>query len=76
MGRPRQTDLALFGFTDVPDLILRGWISREPGRFSLGYVPGAIVQAEMWRVNPALCQALNLEPMEAEPAALALSQHD
>ncbi len=61
-GKPRQTELAVFGFTDLADLLLRGWIEREPGRYSIGYLPGPPVIREMWRLRPALCEVLRLPP--------------
>lgn len=61
LGRPRANDLELAGFTDLADLLMRGWILREPGRYSIGYMPGQAVIREMWLLDPALCSVLNLK---------------
>lgn len=61
LGRPRANDLELAGFTDLADLLMRGWILREPGRYSIGYMPGQAVIREMWLIDPALCTVLNLK---------------
>lgn len=62
LGRPRANDIEQAGFHDLADLLLRGWILREPGRYSIGYQPGEAVIREMWQLNPALCAALRLPP--------------
>jgi hypothetical protein len=64
LGRPRANDLELAGFTDLADLLMRGWILREPGRYSIGYMPGLAVIREMWLLDPALCSVLNLKRPE------------
>jgi len=61
LGRPRANDLELAGFTDLADLLMRGWILREPGRYSIGYMPGQAVIREMWLIDPALCTVLNFK---------------
>lgn len=68
LGRPRANDLELAGFTDIADLLMRGWILREPGRYSIGYMPGQAVIREMWLLDPALCNALNLKHPTTTPA--------
>lgn len=60
LGRPRAVDLEVTGFTDLQDLLLRGLIVREPGRWSIGYMPGELVIRQMWQIYPALCSVLNL----------------
>jgi hypothetical protein len=60
LGRPRANDLELAGFHDLSDLLLRGWILREPGRYSIGYQPGEAVIREMWQLDPTLCSLLRL----------------
>lgn len=67
LGRPRANDLELAGFTSLSDLLLRGWILREPGRYSIGYMPGAPVIREMWHIDPTLCSLLKL-PHPGDPA--------
>lgn len=62
LGRPRANDLEQAGFHDFAELLLRGWILREPGRYSIGYQPGEAVIREMWRLEPTLCSALRLPP--------------
>lgn len=62
LGRPRANDLELAGFHELSDLLLRGWILREPGRYSIGYQPGEPVIREMWQLDAALCAALRLPP--------------
>ncbi|HEY1171559.1 MAG TPA: hypothetical protein VGH19_09335 [Verrucomicrobiae bacterium] len=62
LGRPRANDIEMAGFPDLGDLLLRGWILREPGRYSIGYQPGEPVIREMWIVNPTLCSLLRLPP--------------
>lgn len=63
LGRPRQNDIEQAGFL-VADLLLTGWITREPGRYSIGYQPGETVAREMWKINPTLCSLLRLAPPE------------
>lgn len=62
LGRPRANDIEMAGFSDLTDLLLRGWILREPGRYSIGYQPGEPVIREMWQLDPMLCSALRLPP--------------
>lgn len=67
LGRPRANDLELAGFPDLSELLLLGWILREPGRYSIGYMPGADVVREMWLLDPALCSALRLSLPTPKP---------
>lgn len=62
LGRPRANDIELAGFPDLSDLLLRGWILREPGRYSIGYQPGEPVIREMWLLDATLCSVLRLPP--------------
>jgi hypothetical protein len=62
LGRPRANDIEQAGFHDLADLLLRGWILREPGRYSIGYQPGEAVIREMWQLDPTLCSLLRLPP--------------
>lgn len=62
LGRPRANDLEQAGFHDLADLMLRGWILREPGRYSMGYHPGEAVIREMWQLDATLCAVLRLPP--------------
>jgi hypothetical protein len=62
LGRPRANDIELAGFPDLADLLMRGWILREPGRYSIGYQPGEPVIREMWLLDPTLCSVLRLPP--------------
>lgn len=71
LGGPRANDLELAGFTDLADLILRGLIQREGGRYSIGYMPGAEVIAEMWKLDPTLCSVLNLKRVEGNQSGHA-----
>lgn len=66
LGRPRAVDLEVTGFTDLKDLLLRGLIVREPGRWSIGYQPGEAVIRQMWQLDPCLCSVLNLKRQEQE----------
>jgi hypothetical protein len=62
LGRPRANDLEQAGFHDLGDLLMRGWILREPGRYSMGYHPGEAVIREMWQLDATLCSVLRLPP--------------
>lgn len=69
-GRPSYDQLRAFGFPKLEPLLQAGWVMREPGRWSATFRPGHEVRAEMWRLDPTLCQVLNLPlPVEPSPGA-------
>lgn len=65
LGRPRQNDIEQEGFL-VVDLLMTGWIKREPGRYSIGYQPGDCVEREMWKLDPTLCSLLRINPPQEQ----------
>lgn len=65
LGRPTSNEFEAAGFTNVADLVSRGLIQREPGRYSIGYQPGEAVIREMWRLDSTLCSVLRLPPPQS-----------